>query len=69
MKKEIKKILKKDYNNLTKKEVEMLENRLEELKKQLDYINRRDEVCCAINGDEEKYEAEEEIKQMEDILY
>lgn len=69
MKKEIKKILKKDYEDLTEKEIEILENRLEELGKQLDYINRRDEVCCAIDGEQERYEVEEEIEKIQDILY
>ena len=69
MKKEIKKILKKDYEDLTEKEIEILENRLEELGKQLDYINRRDEVCCVIDGEQERYEVEEEIEKIQDILY
>lgn len=69
MKKEIKKILKKDYEDLTEEEIEILENRLEELGKQLDYINRRDKVCCAIDGEQERYEVEEEIEKIQDILY
>mgnify|MGYP004630499921 CR=1 FL=1 len=69
MKKEIKKLLKKDYEDLTEEEIEILENRLEELGKQLDYINRRDEVCCVIGGDEERDEVEEEIEKIQDILY
>lgn len=69
MKKEIKEILKKDYMDLTEKEIEILENRLEELGKQLDYINRRDKVCCAIDGEQERYEVEEEIEKIQDILY
>lgn len=62
-------MLKKDYEDLTEKEIGILENRLRKLRKQLDYINRRDEVCCAIDGDEERHEVEEEIKQIQDILY
>lgn len=69
MKKEIKKILKKDYEDLTEKEIEILEDRLEELGEQLDYINRRDEVCYAIGGEQERYEVEEEIERIQDILY
>ena len=62
-------MLKKDYKDLTEKEIGILENRLRELRKQLDYINKRDEVCCAIDGDKERHEVEEEIKQIQDILY
>lgn len=69
MKKEIEKILKKDYEDLTEEEIEILENRLEELEKQLNYINRRDEFCCVIGGDEEREEVEEEIEKIQDILY
>ena len=69
MKKEIKKMLKKDYEDLTEKEIEILENRLEELGKQLDYINRWDEVCSAKDGEQERYEVEEEIEKIQDILY
>lgn len=69
MENKIKKLLKKDYEDLTEEEIEILENRLEELGKQLDYINRRDEVCCVIGGDEEREEVEDEITKIQDILY
>ena len=69
MKKEIKKILKKDYDDLTDEEIEIIENRIEELEKQLDYFDRRNKVCCAIDGEQERYEVEEELEQLEEKIY
>lgn len=69
MKKEMKKILKKDYDDLTDEEIEIIENRIEELEQLLDYFDRRDRVCCAIDGEEERYEVEEELKQLKEKIY
>lgn len=69
MKKEIKKILKKDYDDLTDEEIEIIENRIEELEKQLDYFDRRNKVCCAIDEEQERYEVEEELEQLEEKIY
>lgn len=69
MKKEIKKIFKKDYDDLTDEEIEIIENRIEELEQLLDYFDRRDRVCCAIDGEEERYEVEEELKQLKEKIY
>ena len=69
MKKEIKKILKKDYDDLTDEEIEIIENRIKELEKQLDYFDRRDKVCCAIDGEQERYEVETELEQLKEKIY
>lgn len=69
MEEKIKKLLTKDYNDLTEEEIEILENRLTELTKLLDYFNRRDKVCFAIDGEQERYKVESEIEQIQDILY
>ena len=67
--KNIENIMKKDYEDLTEEEIETLENRLEELEMLLEYFDRRDKVCCAIDGEEERYEVESEIKKIQNILY
>ncbi len=69
MEKEIKKILKKDYDDLTDEEIEIIENRIEELEQLLDYFDRRDKVCCAIGGEQDRYDAEEELEQLKEKIY
>lgn len=62
-------LLNKKYEDLTDEEIEKLENRLDELQKTLDYFSRRDEICCAIDGEQEKYEVENKIAQINKLLY
>lgn len=67
--KSLKQIMKKNYDNLTDEEIEIVENRIEELKQLLDYFNRRDKVCCSIDGEQERYEVEMELEQLEEKIY
>lgn len=53
---------------MTKKEIKKIEKRIKEIKKELDYCRRRDEVCCCIGGDEQVYELEYELNILEDKL-
>ena len=67
--KSLKQIMKKNYDNLTDEEIEIVENRIEELEKQLDYFDRRDKVCCSIDGEQERYEIETELEQLKEKIY
>lgn len=49
-------------------EIRKIEKRIKEIKKELDYCRRRDEVCCCIGGDEEIYELTYELNMLEDKL-
>lgn len=69
MKEKIQELLEKDYKDLTDEEIELMEDRICELEKLLDYFDRRDKVCCSIDGEQERYEVESEIEQIQDILY
>lgn len=62
-------LLNKKYEDLTDEEIETLENRLDELQKTLDYFDRRDKVCCAIDGEQERDEVENKIAQINKLLY
>ena len=50
-------------------EIEIIENRIEELEQLLDYFDRRDKVCCAIDGEQERYEVETELEQLKEKIY
>lgn len=50
---------------MTKTEIK---KRIKEIKKELDYCRRRDKVCCCIDGDEQVYELECELNELEDKL-
>ncbi len=61
-------IMKKDNEDLTDKEIEIIENRIEELEKLLDYFNERDKVCLALDGYEERCEVEEELERLQEKI-
>ena len=62
-------LLKKNVEDLTDEEYEQIENRIIELEKHLEYCNRRDEVCLAIDGEQERYEIETELEELNKFLY
>ncbi len=65
----LKQIMKKNYDDLTDEEIENIENRIKELEKQLDYFDKRDKVCCSMDGEQERYEVETELEQLEEKIY
>ncbi len=69
MKEKIQELLEKDYDDLTDEEIELMEDRISELEKLLEYLDKRDEVCCAVDGDEEREEIEEELEELQEKIY
>lgn len=69
MEDKIKKILEQDINDISDEEYEMLEDRLKQIEEHLDYCDRRDRVCLAIDGEQERAEYEEEYEIIYSYMY
>lgn len=44
-----------------------IEERINEIKKQLEYIEERDKVCCAFGSEQEIAELEKELEELENM--
>jgi len=69
MEDKIKKILEQDINDISDEEYEMLEDRLKQIEEHLDYCDRRDRVCLAIDGEQERAEYEGEYEIIYNYMY
>ena len=67
--KKLKRIMKKDYDDMTEEEISVIEDRIEELENLIDYFDRRDEVCCVCGGENDRYEAEDELERLRNKIY
>lgn len=47
---------------------EIVENKIKEIENRLDYCNKRDKVCLAIDGEQERLNLEIEFEKLENLF-